>query len=139
MPARWVAVIVVGSIASLLLAGTGLAVLSSWYSSAGGRVFGPGAPASCLPSDFPRYPGAAVITSFGGFNLCTIAFTTQDTSDQVLFFFQHELQNYPWRETGGSVEQGTIDFARQDGHKGSGELSVAQAANPTQFQVVYQT
>jgi hypothetical protein len=139
MPARWVAAIVVGSIASLLLAGTGLAVLSNWYSTAGGRIFGPGAPQNCLPADFPSYPGAAMLTSFRGFNICTTVYTTQDTSDQVLFFYDQELQTYPWRETGGSAERGTIDFARLDGSKGSGELSVAQAASPTQFTVVYQT
>ena len=138
MPARWVALIVVGSIATLLLAGTGLAVLTSLYSAAGSRAVAPGARSSCLPSDFPNYPGAAVVTSFGAFNVCTTAFTTQDTSDQVLFFYQRQLDSFPWRVTGGSVDQGRIAFSRQDGRRGSGELSVAQGTNPTQFSVVYQ-
>jgi hypothetical protein len=137
MPARWVALTVVGSIASLLLAGTGLAALTDAYGGASARIFGGGAPANCLPSDFPRYPGSVMVLSFKSFNLCTAAFTSDDTRDSVLAYYQLELARSPWRETG--ADQDTIDFARLDGRRGSGELSVTQGRNATQFQVVYQT
>jgi hypothetical protein len=138
MRGRWVALIVVGSVASLLLAGTGLAFLSSAYSQLGNRLFVPGASSSCLPSDFPSYPGAARVTSLRAFNVCTTVSTTGDTSIDVLTYFHTQLDQYPWRVTGGSAEQGTVDFARQDGAKGAGEVSVSPTGNPTQIQIVYQ-
>jgi len=64
--------------------------------------------------------------------------TTGDTSIDVLTYFQTQLDQYPWRVTGGSAGQGTVDFARQDGAKGSGEVSVSPSGNPTQIQIVYQ-
>ena len=139
MRARWVALIVAGSLASLLLAGTGLAALSSVYGQLGSRFFSAGAATSCTPSDFPGYPGAAVVTSIKAFSVCTTVSTTADSSIDVLSFYQTELGKYPWRVTGGSAQRGTVDFARQDGVKGSGELSVSPTPNSTQIQVVYQT
>lgn len=136
---RWVALIVAGSIASLLLAGSGLALLTGAYSAAAGRIFAGGAPVNCLPSDFPRYPGSAMVLSFKSFNLCTAAFTSADTPGNVLAYYQLELARFPWRETGESAGQGTIDFDRQDGGRGTGELSVSSGRSATQFQVVYQT
>lgn len=138
MATRWVTLIVVGSIAALLLAGTGLAALSSVYSQIG-RNFGPGAQSNCLPSEFPRYPGADVAMSFHALSICTAGFTTQDSSNDVVAYFEAQLVQYPWRVTGGSADQVTINFARQDGGRGSGQVSVAQSGNPTQFEVVYQT
>jgi len=139
MRTRWVALIVVGSIVSLLLAGTGLAALSSAYGRLGGGVFTPGASSNCLPSDFPTYPQAAVVTSLKAFNVCTTAYAAADSSADVLAFYQAQLGQYPWRVTGGSGDQGTVDFERQDGAKGSGEVSVSQSRNATQIQVVYQS
>jgi hypothetical protein len=138
MRGRWVALIVAGAVASLLLAGTGLAFLSSAYSQLGNRLFTPGASSSCLPSDFPTYPGAARVTSLRAFNVCTTVSTTGDTGIDVLTYFQTQLDKYPWRVTGGSALQGTVDFARQDGVNGSGEVSVSPSGNPTQIQIVYQ-
>jgi hypothetical protein len=139
MRGRWVALIVAGSVASLLLAGTGLAFLSSAYSQLGNRLLTPGASSNCLPSDFPSYPGEARVTSLKAFNICTTVSTTGDTSIDVLTYFQTQLDKYPWRVTRGSAGQGTVDFARQDGVKGSGEMSVSPSGNPTQIQVVYQS
>jgi len=139
MRGRWVALIVVGSIASLLLAGTGLAALSSVYGRFGARAFTPGASSNCLPSDFPSYPNAKIVTSLKAFNVCTTAYATADSSADVLAYYQAQLGQYPWRVTGGSGDQGTVDFARQDGAKGSGEVSVSPSRNATQIQVVYQT
>ena len=139
MRGRWVALIVVGSIASLLLAGTGLAALSSVYGRFGARAFTPGASSNCLPSDFPSYPNATIVTSLKAFNICTTAYATADSSADVLAYYQAQLGQYPWRVTGGSGDQGTVDFARQDGAKGSGEVSVSPSRNATQIQVVYQT
>src|ERR1700745_1933599 len=139
MRGGWVAFIVVGSIASLLLAGTGLAALSSAYGRLGARVFTPGATAACLPSDFPSYPNAAIVTSLQAVSVWTTAYTTGDSSADVLAYYQAQLGQYPWRVTGGSGDQGTVDFARQDGAKGSGEVSVSQSTRATQIQVVYQT
>jgi hypothetical protein len=139
MRARWVALIVAGSLASLLLAGTGLAALSGAYSQLGSRFFSTGTATTCTPSNFPAYPGAATVTSLKAFSVCTTVSTTRDSSIDVLSYYQTELDKYPWRVTGGSAQQGTVDFARQDGVKGSGELSVAPSAGSTQIQVVYQT
>jgi hypothetical protein len=127
-----------GSVASLLIAGTGLALLSSAYSQLGNRLFTPGASADCLPSDFPSYPGASRVTSLGAFTACTTLSTTTDMSFDVLLYFQTQLDQYPWRVTGGSATQGTVDFARQDRARGSGEVSVTPTSNLTQIQVVYQ-
>jgi hypothetical protein len=138
MRARWVALIVAGSIASLLLAGTGLAAVSSAYGDLGSR-FAAGASSSCLPSDFPAYPGAAIVTSLKAFSVCTAAFTTRDPSADVIAYFQTQLDQYPWQVTGGSGDQGTVDFGRQDGAKGSGEVSVSQSTRATQIQIVYQS
>jgi len=138
MRGRWVALIVVGSIVTLLLAGTGLAALSSAYGRLGAGVFASGASSSCLPSDFPSYPNAALVTSLRAFSVCSTVYTTTDSSADVLAYYQAQLGQYPWRVTGGSGDQGTVDFARQDGAKGSGEVSVSQARNATQIQVVYQ-
>src|SRR5579859_4370389 len=138
MRARWVALIVAGSIVSLLLAGTGLAAVSSAYSELGNR-FTAGASSNCLPSDFPTYPGAAIVTSLKAFSVCTTAFTTRDSSAEVITYFQTQLDQFPWRVTGGSGDQGTVEFARQDGAKGSGEVSVSPSRSATQIQVVYQS
>lgn len=139
MRGRWVTLIVVGSIASLLLAGTGLAAASSAYGRLGSRVFTSGGTSGCLPSDFPTYPGSAIVTSLKAFNVCTTAYVTNDPSADVVSYFQTQLDQYPWRVTGGSGDQGTIDFARQDGTKGSGEVSVSLSTRTAQIQVVYQT
>jgi hypothetical protein len=139
MRGRWVALIVVGSIASLLLAGTGLAMLSSVYGQLGSRLFTQGASADCLPSDFPSYPGAARITSLKAFTACTTLSTTSDSSPDVVSYFQTQLDQYPWHVTGGSADQGTIDFARSDGVKGAGEVSVSLGGSTTQIQIVYQS
>lgn len=138
MRARWVGLIVAGSIASLLLAGTGLAAVSSAYSELGSR-FTAGASTSCMPSDFPAYPGAAIVTSLKAFGVCTVAFTTPDSSADVIAFFQTQLDQYPWQLTGGGGAQGTVDFARQDGAKGSGEVSVSPSTRATEIQIVYQS
>lgn len=139
MRGRWVALIVAGSIASLLLAGTGLAALSSAYGQLGNRIFTPGASSGCLPSDFPSYPGAARVTSIKAFSVCSTVATTSDSSVDVVAYYQAQLDQYPWQVTGGSAEQGTIDFARQDGVKGSGEVSVSPSGSATDIQVVYQS
>lgn len=139
MRGRWVALIVVGSIASLLLAGTGLAALSSAYGRFGARVFTPGGSSNCLPSDFPSYPNATIVTSLKAFNVCTTGYATADSRADVLAYYQAQLGQYPWRVTGGSGDQGTVDFGRQDGAKGSGEVSVTQSRNATQIEVVYQS
>jgi hypothetical protein len=41
--------------------------------------------------------------------------------------------------TGGRADLGTVDFARQDGVKGAGEVSVSPTGDATQIQVVYQS
>jgi len=138
MRGRWVALIVAGSIVALLLAGTGLAAVSSAYSELGNRITA-GASSDCLPSDFPTYPGAVIVTSLKAFNVCTTAFTTRDSSADVINFFQTELDRYPWRVTGGSGDQGTVIFAKQDGTKGSGEVSASPSTRATQIQIVYQS
>jgi hypothetical protein len=139
MRGRWVALIVVGAVASLLLVGTGLAFLSSAYGQLGSRIFSSGPSSTCLPADFPTYQGAALVTSLDAFSVCTTVSTTSDSGADVLSYYQTQLGQYPWRVTGGSDSQGTVDFVRQDGVKGSGEVSVSPTGNPTQIQVVYQS
>src|SRR5689334_7942434 len=90
---------------------------------------------SCLPGDFPRYPGAAIssIVISDSFGNCTVQFQTRDSGTAVTIFFETNLDQGDWvRVVEGA---GRIRFSRQSNPNVSGYVQIVGLPGQTQFQV----
>ena len=77
---------------------------------------------SCLPRDFPTYPGASVIaenTQFGnefspGDNTrCNMGFDSNDSVATVTIYYQAQLDNGDWTIVSSDTANGVISFQRR--------------------------
>ena len=90
---------------------------------------------SCLPDDFPKYPGATVssIVISDSFGNCTVQFRTRDSSTAVTTFFETNLDQGDWVRVTDAA--GRIEFSRQSDPNVSGYVQVIGLPGQTQFQV----
>ena len=77
---------------------------------------------SCLPPDFPTYPGAAVVSqntkvgagmSPGDGTRCTIVLNSNDDVATVTGFYQSHLNDGDWTVVSSDAANGVIDFLRK--------------------------
>jgi len=138
-PWWWVA----GGCAALLVltiaAGVVVAILG-WHSlverfQAGGF--------SCLPSDFPKYPGATYAgqsydlnanTTPG--NFCEMKYRTSDNPDTVLGIYYARINSGHW-EVVSNEGRPEIDFQNTQNHRKHGSVKVAAGDAYTEITVDY--
>jgi hypothetical protein len=91
--------------------------------------------AQCLPSDFPRYPGAVEAAwsfdlngTYPG-NTCHADFQSNDDVDAITAFYQSSLNTGSWRVTSSGNPAGQVDFqpATQTQPFGTVSVSAGQA------------
>jgi hypothetical protein len=97
---------------------------------------------SCLPADFPSYPGARVsslvISDSSGD--CAVQFQTRDAGDAVKAFFLANLEQDDWTITGVEDRTDQIFFERVSDANTTGYVQViAFIPRQTQFQVDIET
>lgn len=93
---------------------------------------------SCLPPDFPRYPGAALasVVISDSFGDCTVQFRTHDSAAAVLDFFESNLAQGDWILTFSDNQRMQVHFRRVSDPKVVGLLQVLSfPGQQTQFQV----
>jgi hypothetical protein len=92
---------------------------------------------SCLPDDFPTYPGAAIasIVISDTFGNCTIQFQTRDPAEEVKTFFETSLDEGDWVVTGVEEQAGQIRFSRYSDPDVRGYVQVIGFPGQTQFQI----
>lgn len=97
---------------------------------------------SCLPADFPSYPGARVssIVISDSSGDCTVQFQTRDAGDDVKAFFLANLDEGDWSVTGVEDRTDQIFFERvSDPDVGGYVQVIAFIPRQTQFQVDLET
>jgi len=76
---------------------------------------------ACLPSDFPKYPGATLTGEYTSFGTnvapgtsheCEETFDSNDDVATVRDFYTSELSTGDWHVTSNDTANGTINFAR---------------------------
>ena len=77
---------------------------------------------SCLPSDFPSYPGASVVSentrvgsvvSAGDSTRCTMVIDSNDEVATVTTYYQARLNNGDWTIVSSDAANGVITFQRK--------------------------
>jgi hypothetical protein len=77
---------------------------------------------SCLPSDFPGYPGASVVSvntkvgtgiSAGDSTRCTIVYESNDDIGTVTAYYQSHLNSGDWTIVTSDSASGVIGFQRK--------------------------
>jgi hypothetical protein len=77
---------------------------------------------SCLPSDFPNYPGASVVSentkvgagmSAGDTTRCTIVLDSNDDVATVTTYYEAHLNSGDWTVVSSDSANGAIDFQRK--------------------------
>jgi hypothetical protein len=92
---------------------------------------------SCLPDDFPRYPGASLasIVISDSLGNCTVQYRTRDSAADVEMFFKTSLDQGDWTVTGLSDQAGQIRFRRISQPETNGYVQVIGVPGQTQFQI----
>jgi hypothetical protein len=96
---------------------------------------------SCLPPEFPSYPGS----TFGGetYNLnnptpgtvCGMVFESKDSRGAVLDFYQTKLNSGDWRVVSTNSDTGDIAFISVKSEKSNGTVHVAAPGDHTEISV----
>lgn len=96
---------------------------------------------SCLPSDFPKYPGE----TFGGENYslngatpgnaCNMVFESNDSASSVYDFYSSNLDTGVWQVVSSDPGAGQIMFRNLKDPKTSGYVDVAAKGNHTEITV----
>lgn len=77
---------------------------------------------TCLPSDFPSYPGASVVSentrvgsvvSAGDSTRCTMVFDSNDDVATVTTYYEAHLNSGDWTIVSSDAANGVIDFQRK--------------------------
>lgn len=97
---------------------------------------------TCLPSDFPTYPGS----TFANINYelngatpgssCSMWFESKDSFGAVLDYYQTRLNRGDWKITVINQDAGQIEFRSLRKARTHGTLDLAQAGDHTQITVV---
>jgi hypothetical protein len=98
---------------------------------------------SCLPSDFPNYPGDSVVNenaqvgnefSPGDNNRCTMDFQSNDGLDVVTAFYRSEVDSTDWAIT-SPVANGAFQFQRRSRPQTVGTVTVVRNGQHTDIHV----
>lgn len=136
-----------GSLAWLWWLGGGCAVLIVVAIVAG--IFGltnlvrnfQGGAYTCLPSDFPSYPGATVVrenTSVGTHNTCEMVLSTNDGVDGVTRFYVQRLDQDDWTDS-YDESTGIVTFHQVSGGHASGRVQLLAAGQHTDIDIFLST
>lgn len=98
---------------------------------------------SCLPSDFPSYPGASVVsentkvgaTSPGNTTQCTMVLQSNDNVDAVTGFYQQNLATGDWNIPPSHPPQGEFSFQRKSRPQTRGTVIVATQGQHTEIDI----
>jgi hypothetical protein len=95
---------------------------------------------SCLPPDFPRYPGSLVSseqTSVGARgHECRMTFESNDAVTAVRPYFESHLTAGGWTIVSEDAASGTVTFSRDSPPKVHGTLKVLPSSDRTHIEVV---
>jgi hypothetical protein len=97
---------------------------------------------SCLPSDFPNYPGAKLADQQYDLNanttpvsFCQMTYRTGDSTDSAQTFYLDRLNTGPWDVTSGTGTQ--IVFEATRNHRRHGTVDVTAKDGYTQITIDY--
>ena len=121
----------------LLLAGVGYGIYSvaSKFQSSG---------FSCLPADFPRYPGTRLIeeqTKFGSAlpgdsNQCRMTLVSSDDVTVVGPYYQSHLASGDWTVMSTNYSEGSIHFQRSSRPQTIGTVQLLHLGQQTEIRIV---
>ena len=92
---------------------------------------------SCLPSDFPNYPGASVVrenNTVGTHNECDMTLSSSDDVATVTSFYASHLSEGDWRDQVNS-SSGVISFQQTSGGHATGEMQLLGAGQHTEIRI----
>lgn len=94
---------------------------------------------SCLPSDFPVYPGASYqgvhnVVGTGG-SVCSVTVDTAATASQAQDYYQTRLAAGNWKVTGYDASQGVMSFDRPDSARVHGTIAFLSHGTRTQLNI----
>ncbi len=93
---------------------------------------------SCVPADFPTYPGASVsseIATTGDTPDCFMVLRTTDSQLTAVQFYRSRLATGDWRVTAVSSSTGTVTFERTSTSQTAGSVSFVAHADSTNIYV----
>ena len=99
---------------------------------------------SCLPSDFPSYPGASVLSENtkvgsnfgpGDTKQCTMVLESSDSQDAVMSFYVQRLSTGDWSIASTEIQNGPIDFQRKSRPQTVGSLSLQPSGQHTEIDI----
>jgi hypothetical protein len=98
---------------------------------------------TCLPSDFPRYPGATVssestYTGTSG-SECRMTVDSNDPVTSVGPYFQSHLNSGDWSVNSVEFSSGTLTFQRRSRPQTTGTLALTERGQGTRIRVVLKT
>jgi hypothetical protein len=103
------------------------------------------ADATCLPTDFPRYPGATIAAeSFemfgpniapGDTRKCVVGYQTSDDQATVTDYFASRLEVGDWRVTATNRDAGQIKFRRISKPSIVGTIDIAVKNDKTRISI----
>ena len=100
---------------------------------------------TCLPSDFPSYPGASVSREYTYFGTgvtsgdtkeCQMTLQSSDASSAVHDFYASQLKSGDWTITSDNTQTGVIRFHRVSRAATVGEVLLLGRGQQTQIQIV---
>lgn len=95
---------------------------------------------TCLPSDFPRYPGASVSSesTYTGTNgsECRMTFDSSDPVTAVGPYYQDRLNSGDWSVASIEFSTGTITFKRRSRPQTTGTVAMNKLGQGTRIRVV---
>jgi hypothetical protein len=98
---------------------------------------------TCLPIDFPIYPGATyqnVRTNVGtSGSSCTVTLDVAASSSDVTSYYQQHFTSGSWKTTGYDATQGVLRFGRTDNPKAAGTITFLGHGTQTQVDIQYNT
>ena len=125
----------VGGCLGALLLVAGLAAVGSYFFM---RNFSAGR-YSCLPSDFPVYPGASyqgVNTFVGtGGNRCRVVLDATASASEVQDYYQTQLATGRWKVAGYDTNQGVLSFTRSDSSRVRGTVGFLSHGAHTEIDI----
>jgi len=92
---------------------------------------------SCLPSDFPVYPGASVTAeneTVGTSTVCRMTYASSDDAGTVTDWYSSHLGEGDWQDSVDS-STGVITFHQVSGGNASGEVQLLGAGQHTNIEI----
>jgi hypothetical protein len=138
---RWLWWVAGGCALILVLAGVG----GVWAVTSLVRSFQSGS-LSCLPSDFPRYPGATVTRDYTYFGTnvapgdskeCQETLTSDDDVAAVTAFYASHLDSGDWKVTKSDNANGQISFTRRSKTQNVGVIQLLGRGQHTVIEIKF--